>query len=738
MPAITTKAEAVSSEGESPQASEAFKQALLVLEKKVRNLVKRQSKLDNYRERLDKGQTLNQDQQDAVMKYEEVINKLEFARELLKTFTTLNEDVEKDQRKSVRREQQQREELERQRLRVVLEVQIVLDGLGEGALARVHFLSGTNGAVQLQSEDLSNLDEIYRLINPEREDGTSFGVLMEKASRHLWDLLEGKDKKVGSTTYKHLKTVLDKIRDCGYFARVRAMENGITTEETMLGPAEELDVQTNPEEVSEVVDREVPLTTPEPEPEPEAEPALPSAEVAETEAIDEFDTSCQPCEVEHLFATYLYANRAEITEFVNTRYLADNELVPKEPEETVSWSSGPKPSPALQADMATPSSMPVVTETSLQDTAMRRQKLHDLMAQMQGTFNFMQESMLEYDSSLDSATIAARQMSPVDLLESTSITPTIETRGRQPDIPQQPANQPSLDPTTANDVYVAPQPHYQSAPSPKDVSQAPHNIVQAPITLASDPVATQSHVFSPSAVKPLGTGGINVNAAPFQSMQTPIHSLHTQQVFTTASLSHTNDTDAIKQPMQFAPQQYQPSYSPQPSTALTPQPSLEQDSFQTVGNNAVYQAQPDGLGVSNQPMPGLGFSRAQIYYNSRAPSRGVNRGMRGATNGYRQTNGFRGGRGGTFNGAFDGYHGGYPSASSTGYGQGTFGTREYGMNYHQRDGNFQQSFKRGNGPASLRAPPRGGHGGSPPIKNLLNGGLPPPQGPMILPVHNAK
>ena len=61
----------------------------------------------------------------------------------------------------------------------------------------------------------------------------------------------------------------------------------------------------------------------------------------------------------------------------------------------------------------------------------------------------------------------------------------------------------------------------------------------------------------------------------------PIHSLHTQQVFTTASLSHTNDTDAIKQPMQFAPQQYQPSYSPQPSTALTPQPSLEQDSFQT-------------------------------------------------------------------------------------------------------------------------------------------------------------
>uniref|UniRef100_A0A8C4WQF8 Cell cycle associated protein 1b n=1 Tax=Eptatretus burgeri TaxID=7764 RepID=A0A8C4WQF8_EPTBU len=673
MPAITTKAEAVT-EGDSPQASEALKQALLVLEKKVRNLVKRQGKLDNYRERIDKGHTLNQDQQDAVMKYEEVINKLEFARDLLKTFTALNEEVEKEQRKSVRREQQQREEWERQRLRIVLEVQIVLDGLGEGALARVHFLSGTNGAVQLQSDDLSNLDEIYRLINPEREEGTSFGVLMEKASRHLWDLLEGKDKKVGSTTYKHLKTVLDKIRDCGYFARVRVMENGIATDETMPVPAEELDVQTKPEEVSEAVDREIPLTTPEPE------PALPSAEVAETEAIDEFDTSCQPCE------------------FVNTRYLADNELAPKEAEETVPWSSGPKPSPALQADVATPSSIPVVTESSLQDTAMRRQKLHDLMAQMQGTFNFMQESMLEYDSSLDSATIAARQMSPVNILESSSITSTIDTRGRQPDIPQQPANQASLDSTTASDIYVAPQPHYQSAPSPKAVSQAPHDIVQAPIPLASDPVpvATQSHVFSPSAAKPLGSGGINVNAAPFQSMQTPIHSLHTQQ------------------------------------------PSLEQDSFQTVGNNAVYQAQPDGLGVSNQPVPGLGFSRAQIYYNSRAPSRGVNRGMRGATNGYRQTNGFRGGRGGTFNGAFDGYHGGYPSASSTGYGQGTFGAREYGINYHQREGNFQQSFKRGNGPANLRAPPRGGHGGSPPIKNHFKGGLPPPQGSMTLPAHNAK
>ncbi|KAG9466449.1 hypothetical protein GDO78_016619 [Eleutherodactylus coqui] len=121
----------VTATGTGNVQSEAVKQILVVLDKKIRNLEKKKGKLDDYQERMNKGERLNQDQLDAVAKYQEVVTNMEFARELQRSFMTLGQDIQKTIKKTSRREQLMREEVERKRLKTVLELQFILDKLGD-------------------------------------------------------------------------------------------------------------------------------------------------------------------------------------------------------------------------------------------------------------------------------------------------------------------------------------------------------------------------------------------------------------------------------------------------------------------------------------------------------------------------------------------------------------------------------------------------------------------------------
>ena len=71
-----------------------------------------QGKLDVYRDTLQRGKSLNEDQQAAVAKYDEVIGTLEFARELSGQFTKLALDEAKDKKKMMKKEQQERAKVE--------------------------------------------------------------------------------------------------------------------------------------------------------------------------------------------------------------------------------------------------------------------------------------------------------------------------------------------------------------------------------------------------------------------------------------------------------------------------------------------------------------------------------------------------------------------------------------------------------------------------------------------------
>ncbi|XP_056112061.1 caprin-1b [Rhinichthys klamathensis goyatoka] len=632
--------------------SEAMKQVLVVLEKKVRNMEKKKSKLDDYQARNSKGERLNQDQLEALSKYQEVFHNLEFARELQKSFLALGQEIQKTVKKAARREQLQREDVEQKRLKRVLELQFLLDRLGDESV-RQELLQGAGGPSLLTESDLTSLDEFYKLVGPERDQNIRLTDQYQEASQHLWELLEGKDKPVAGTTYKALNETLERVLQSGYFDRVQSHQNGVCAEE---------EEQTAAVEASE------------------AEEHPPDAEGEMTEEYAE------PIPI-------------EATEFVNRQFVSESTYSTGD-EQREEWSAETEVNNSMPQPVQTtptpvvpePHPLTTVTPTPPSDPVIRQQVVQDLMAQMQGPYNFMQDSMLDFDGqSLDPAIVLAQPMKPGSNME---MPPMVcqpahpESRLAQPPAVGIQPESTQISMVSPPETFSTPPPMYQSSHTadtrPQTDSMDPS---QASMPLTEQlPPASQTQVIQPGS-KPLHSSGINVNAAPFQSMQTVFH--------LNAPVPPVNDTDSMK-----LASQYQNSYNqgfngqtqhPVEQTDMPPEPLQS-----VVGAfHSQDQSLPNPSGhqpMSQQPgVQGNGFSRqAQSFYNSRGISRGGPRNARGMINGYRgPSNGFRGG--------YDGYRPPFSNAANAGYGQTQFSSpRDYSNGSYQRDG-YQQNYKRGAG-----------------------------------------
>lgn len=78
--------------------------------------------------------------------------------------------IQKAVKKAARREQLKREEAEQRRLKAVLEVQYVLDQLGEeGARQELRQVERGNDGPLLTEAELKGLDDFYKLVGPERD-----------------------------------------------------------------------------------------------------------------------------------------------------------------------------------------------------------------------------------------------------------------------------------------------------------------------------------------------------------------------------------------------------------------------------------------------------------------------------------------------------------------------------------------------------------------------------------------
>ncbi|XP_056368976.1 caprin-2 isoform X5 [Oenanthe melanoleuca] len=599
---------------------------LICLKHKIRNIEKKKLKLEDYKDRLKKGETLNQDQLEAVEKYDEVVHNLEFAKELQKTFSGLSQDLLKAQKKAQRRESLLKLEAEKKKLRTILQVQYVLQNFTQEHVQK-DFKGGMNGAIYLPSKELDYLIRFAKLTCPERNENLSVEDQMEQSSLYFWDLLEGSEKPVVGTTYKHMKDLLAKLLDSGYFESIPTPRTAV--------PVKELE-----EEVNRKPEKTRHLSKGESAKEPESIMELMKSEI-------------QPQEV-------------------------------------------PKPVHQPAAEFCSTSTLP-------KDPVLRREKLQDLMTQIQGTYNFMQESILDFDKASPSA-IGSSQ--PPSVTPASSPVASKEQKlPSQSDFLQQPlqAAASSMALHSSNTSLASPDPALSGSETEDLVTPQATILLpsepQSPLPTSSTPMSSVPPAQSFQS-PPASSSSVTITAAPFQAMQTvfkvnaPLPPRKDQEIKEDSSYSVGYNQNFSTASTQTPPQcQLQSSH-------VAEQTSLSQESLSSVN----YQ--PDGaVPVSNGS---LAFYPAQAnviprppqpYLNSRGSVRGSARGGRSLANSYRSPGGYKG---------FDAYRGS-PSLTNSNYGQLQFPGRDYaGMPYSQRDINYQQCYKRGGISSGPRASSRAG------------------------------
>lgn len=237
----------------STEAVEPLKQALVIIEHKIRNLEKRKGRLDGYRDLQKNGKELHNEQLLAVAKYDEVIQTLEFSRDLYKQFLSISTECTKQQKKQARKEALEKTQQEIAKFKEILVIQDVLANMGQDNV-REDFLAGRNGALTLTEEDLQRLDDVFVEVSPKREieEGMPpFSEQAQKAAEHLVNLVDGKNKDFVGTTYAKLMEQISAISACGYFDQSAAGGTPAVAEEVAVvieasAPPEE---EVEPEEV---------------------------------------------------------------------------------------------------------------------------------------------------------------------------------------------------------------------------------------------------------------------------------------------------------------------------------------------------------------------------------------------------------------------------------------------------------------------------------------------------------
>nr|XP_060632759.1 caprin-2 isoform X9 [Anolis sagrei ordinatus] len=638
-PPLSPLQAALNSTTTASQAYETYiDNGLICLKHKIRNIEKKKLKLEDYKDRLKRGESLNQDQLEAVEKYDEVIHNLEFAKELQKTFSGLSQDLLKMQKKAQRRETLLKLEAEKKKLRTILQVQYVLQNFTQEHVQK-DFRSGLNGAMFLPSKDLDYLIKFAKLTCSGRNEMVSIEDQMAQSSLYFWDLLEGSEKAVAGTTYKYLKELLSKLLNSGYFENIPAPCNIPEKEELKEEILRKSDMKL---EENKTPEKTIQLSKLEPVSGPEAQ-------------MDHIQSEIKPQEVT-------------------------------------------KPVHQTAAEFCSVSSLP-------KDPVLRREKLQDLMTQIQGTYNFMQDSLLDFDKPSQSAIYSSQAPS----VDSTVSNEKLSSQNNFPEEPVQTTVSNSQEPemfNSSSSLYQASQGISESLVPPKsEIGQATTTAVSseseiplAPSRTTISPVSQGKAFQSP----PSSSSTINLKAPPFQAMQTVFK--------VNAPLPPRREQDIKENSL------HPTGYNPNVSTASTqtpPQNKLQlaqnaeqtafpQESLPNAGNYQVEGAVP----VSNGS---LTFYAAQTATFPRPPqpfvtnrggsARGSLRGGRSMASSYRSPGGYKAG--------FEAYRG-PPSAPNGPYNQLQLPGRDYPpVQYPQRDVNYQQNYKRG-GVSSARANSRAG------------------------------
>ncbi|XP_039767163.1 caprin-2 isoform X3 [Ornithorhynchus anatinus] len=694
---------------------------LLCLKHKIRNIEKKKIKLEDYKDRLKNGESLNPDQLEAVEKYDEVLHHLEFAKELQKTLSGLSQDLLKAQKKAQRREHIIKLEAEKKKLRTIFQVQYVLQNFTQEHVQK-DFKEGLNGAVYLPSKELDYLIKFCKLTCPERNESLSVEDQMEQSSLCFWDLLEGSDKAVVGTTYKHMKDLLSKLLNSGYF-------------------------------------ESVPIPHPIKEKEGLEELKKKHFSKAESEPVVELR---QP--------------EIQAQEFLNRRYLPEVEYSSKKPEEPQSWDSNYARKPNLpksweglidlkdpeknressKAWEGTPpgTSQPGAAQEQKKPDAVKPGTDHPQEGPGQETLKPKTPQIPQEprkpelpkswtaDLQNDPKQQPPKPWAPGQKQENPKqwTPPVAEDRARKPETPklwetnldglkQQPPPPPppqlqtppksgGATPASVAKELLVPR---KGSTEPKDVYQPASSEFSSSPTLPKDPVLRReklqdlmTHIqgtcnFMQESVLDFDKPPPSATAPPQPPSTNPSSTIASREEKLPSS------SDFVKQPSQVfnvnapLPPRKEPETKESPpyssgnnqsySTASTQTPSQcplppthveqatpSQESLQAVNYHPDGAIQASNGSLAFYPAQTVFPRSNQSFLSGRGAIRGCARGGRSLTNSYRSPGGYKG---------FDAYRGS-PAIANGGYGQLQFPGREFpGTPYPQRDLHFQQGYKRG-------------------------------------------
>jgi len=154
-------------------------QAILMLEKKQRNLGKRKEKLESYEQEAKTGKELNKDQKEALAKYGEVLGQIECVKDIYEQLKKIQTDSAKSQKRLAKQAAEEKRLLAAQRLREYAQLRYLLD----------------HRPSSLKQEESSLLDELARVIIP---SDTSLNTITRSVDTVL-SIYQG-----GSSTIKNL------------------------------------------------------------------------------------------------------------------------------------------------------------------------------------------------------------------------------------------------------------------------------------------------------------------------------------------------------------------------------------------------------------------------------------------------------------------------------------------------------------------------------------------------------
>ncbi|XP_051544250.1 caprin-2-like [Myxocyprinus asiaticus] len=687
---------------------------LICLKHKIRNIEKKKLKLEGYSERLKNGETLNEDQLEAVGKYEEVVHNLTFAKELQKTLGALTQDLLKAQRKAVHQEKVMRIEAERRQMSLMLQVQYVLHSLQREDVQR-KFCNSRQHSHYLSTQDMENLLDLASLLGCKRNHRMSLEDQMEQAAIVYLELMEGKEKPVAGSTYKHMKEKLLRLVDCGFFDHISLPQNDSqqkTEKQKSDPPSRTFSLST----LVKLSSKEVPSK------ESLNRRYLPETDVKESSRgentpihnwKDEFLAMKQrepPDSWEMEFSDPPVSTQSPIqkpgkgaaglipkTPDIMKRPITD----PKEKRQRKS--KGDHDSKSVPVEVfSSPSPLP-------KDPVQRKEQLESLMNQISGSFSFMQESLLDGETSPSSirpnrcrpspgtsTPLAQKELtkSPTDILaHSKHSTPlrillSGDNKGCLSNGDRS-INDSDLD------LHSEDEPHMQG----EGFNSPPLYRRGSSITR---PLENQSSVQA--GKQNLCNGVSTMSAQTFKtppshrsiSVDNPFHNIHS--VFNVASLPISessvmkSDESGFSESMHLS---YTTAKTLSYSTASTqtpPELNPPEDDLQIEGQYQLECPVSAGGHMFSAPQP---QSRLGQTCFPRGTARGMMRAGRGLIHSHRSSGGYRGG--------YEAYRvnmrspgGGIASQTHTAH-------RDHGSAlYMSRENGYQQSFKRGGGTATQR------------------------------------